>query len=54
MIPEYLASGEVPHPFAQSHSSDLVVSGIGQQSFICNATADLALLLIGGSRETLS
>lgn len=50
MIPEYLASDEVPHPFAQSHSGNFLVSGVMQLSFTCDETID-PMLLMGGNHE---
>jgi len=53
MIPEHLSSDEVPHPFAQSHSGDLIVSGIRHPSFTCDATID-PMMLMGADHGLLS
>lgn len=52
MTPDYLAS-EVPHPFAQSHPSDVILPEFRQPVFISNATIN-PVLLMGGSHELLS
>ena len=53
MTPDHLASDQFSHPFAQSHPSDLIIPGVRQPSFTCDATIN-PMLLMGGTHELLS